>query len=76
MVEQEKFPELIGPMEDYAAAVAYACEPCRFSTEDIKTIRLHIALYNHKMKTSKKDEIVLFSSSIFKSTIRSMLEGC
>ena len=58
--EQEKFPELIGPMDDYDKDATYACEACRFSTDDMKTIRAHTELNNHKMKISNRDKIVLF----------------
>ena len=59
--EQEKFPELIGPMDEYDKDMTYACEACRFSTDDMKTIRAHTELSNHKMKISKRDKkIVLF----------------
>ena len=58
--EQEKVPELVGPMDDYDQEMTYACEACKFSTDDITTIRRHTELYNHKMKISKRDKIVLF----------------
>ena len=58
--EQENVPELVGPMDEYDPDMTYVCEACKFSTEDITTIRRHTELYNHKMKISKRDKIVLF----------------
>ena len=58
--EQDNVPEIVGPMEEYDPDMTYACEACKFSTEDVSTIRRHTELYNHKMKISKRDKIVLF----------------
>ena len=58
--EQKTCPEIIGPLHDYDPDMKYACEACRFSTEDIKIIMAHIELNNHKMKITKRDKSVLF----------------
>ena len=58
--EQEKFPEIVGPNHDYDPDMTYACEACRFSTNNINIISAHTELNNHKMKITKRDKLVLF----------------
>jgi len=68
--EQKTCPEIIGPMHDYDPDMTYACEACRFSTEDIKIIKAHIELHNHKMKITKRDKPVLFCNLCHFSSTR------
>ena len=70
--EQKTCPEIIGPLHDYNPNMTYACEACRFSTDDMKIIMAHIELNNHKMKTTKRDKSILFCNlcSCFSGTRR------
>jgi len=68
--EQKTCPEIIGPMDNYDPDMTYACEACRFSTDDTKVIKAHIELHNHKMKITKRDKQVLFCNLCNFSSIR------
>lgn len=69
--EQETCPEIIGPNHDHDDPdMTYACEACRFSTDDIKIITAHVELKNHKMKITKRDKKVLFCNLCNFSSIR------
>ena len=58
--EHETCPELVRSMDDYDPDMTYVCEPCKFSTDNMKIITKHTELKSHKLQIKKRNKIVLF----------------